>query len=488
MKLDIQMFAVDTAPTISYQNNYIDDELESVYAILTIQGELGCELESIYDSEYNNITYEWNNYVGEDGYEIPYVYYKEYFMNVEETIIVTYKDNGEPKTTQLSININEFDEFEEEEGDEVEDDELEYRGETTLFEIFKNICDIAEVETSITEFAFGDMKVSWYDNSYTARDYLSFIAELNGTNFIIDPQGKLEFQDFNKEPVANISFDEISDYKIGDKHVITRVVWDDTNNKWEYGDETGDTYYINTSNVYITSPEHVEYIYNKIKGLEFYNFKTSDCPSDAFQLGKIVNFTDGVNNYPTISQYDKLTYHGGYWFGGVELDVNTEKQQETEVLGLIAQIRALKTIVDRDNNTITQIATSTKRNANTLKELQETMQTQMDETKLQIEAIQKSNDEVDSLRNSLITIDINGITVSTNLSAISTFINNETFAIKSGDTYLAYFGYDAEKGQTVAEMDNLTINKYLVAGYHRIEKFEVDGEKRTGYFYIGGDN
>ena len=34
-------------------------------------------------------------------------------------------------------------------------------------------------------------------------------------------------------------------------------------------------------------------------------------------------------------------------------------------------------------------------------------------------------------------------------------------------------------------MDNLTVDNYFTAGYHRTEKFEVDGEKRTGFFYVG---
>ena len=34
-------------------------------------------------------------------------------------------------------------------------------------------------------------------------------------------------------------------------------------------------------------------------------------------------------------------------------------------------------------------------------------------------------------------------------------------------------------------MDNLTVRNYFIAGNHRIENFERNGENRTGYFYIG---
>ena len=94
---------------------------------------------------------------------------------------------------------------------------------------------------------------------------------------------------------------------------------------------------------------------------------------------------------------------------------------------------------------------------------------------------------VNAVKNALVTIDVNGISVATNVSKIATLITNNTFAITSSGTNLAYFGYDETKGKSIAEMDNLTIRNYLVAGYHRTEKFEINSEKRTGVFFIGDE-
>ena len=87
----------------------------------------------------------------------------------------------------------------------------------------------------------------------------------------------------------------------------------------------------------------------------------------------------------------------------------------------------------------------------------------------------------------MVTIDINGISVSTNTSTISTLMTNDTFVIQSGDTTLAYFGYDTNTQSTKAEMDNLTVTNYLVTGYHRIQKWEEpdNNEARTGFFWVG---
>lgn len=119
------------------------------------------------------------------------------------------------------------------------------------------------------------------------------------------------------------------------------------------------------------------------------------------------------------------------------------------------------------------------------------MQTVITQTKESWEAnvIKKINaDGVETVKNSLVVIDIKGITVATNISKVSTIMTNNTFAIQNNaGTYLAYFGYDEQEGKSKAEMDNLTIKNYLTTGYHRTEGFVTEeGEKRTGVFYIGG--
>lgn len=87
--------------------------------------------------------------------------------------------------------------------------------------------------------------------------------------------------------------------------------------------------------------------------------------------------------------------------------------------------------------------------------------------------------------NKMVTIDINGINVSTNQSAISTLINNEKFVVMNEGNPLAFFGYDSEDDTTKAYLEHLTVNTYFIAGYHRIEKMNINGEDRTGWFYVG---
>ena len=118
-------------------------------------------------------------------------------------------------------------------------------------------------------------------------------------------------------------------------------------------------------------------------------------------------------------------------------------------------------------------------------EIQQTKNSLTIEFNEQIEDLQ--NKQVDTLKNQLVTIDVNGVAVSTNISAIKTIMNNDRFAIKSGDTEAFYVGYDENLKKSVSRMNDLTITDYFTAGYHRQERFEIDGEKRTGWFYVGGE-
>lgn len=118
-------------------------------------------------------------------------------------------------------------------------------------------------------------------------------------------------------------------------------------------------------------------------------------------------------------------------------------------------------------------------------EIQHTKNSLTIEFNEQIEDLQ--NKKTDTLKNQLVTIDVNGIEVSTNLSTVSTIMRNDRFAIKSGDTEAFYVGYDENLKKSVSRMNDLTITDYFTAGYHRQEKFEIDGEKRTGWFFVGGE-
>lgn len=236
--------------------------------------------------------------------------------------------------------------------------EIFVNGKTTLLAIAQDICSKAGLTLGTTNFRGYNKEISWYDNRRTAREYIGFIAELNG-GFARVENSTLYFRKQKTSSVKTIDIDDCENFIIGEYHKITRVVYELGALKYEFGDETGNTLYLNSDNVFITEESEVQAIYNDIKDFEFYSFETGNCPIDySVKAGDIITFTDGTNNYPTIAQYD-LEYFGT-WIGGYSLSVNTERQEETKVVGNTEKIKNLQVIVDRDANTITQLVETTE--------------------------------------------------------------------------------------------------------------------------------
>src|SRR5574344_1406775 len=218
-----------------------------------------------------------------------------------------------------------------------------------LSDIWHDMCNKANVEYDETYVFENDIVVTWYDSRVQARKYLSYIAELQSGYACILENGKQSFKKQNRSSVKTIDADECSDLIVGEKKKITRVVYDGGVFKWEFGDETGDTLYLQSDNVYITSEQIVENIYNNIKDFEFYILDVPNAPMDSsVRAGDIITIADNGVMYPTIAQYT-MSYAGG-WTGGYKLSVNTKKQQETQVSRVADNVKSLQVDVNRLDN------------------------------------------------------------------------------------------------------------------------------------------
>lgn len=241
--------------------------------------------------------------------------------------------------------------------------------------------------------------------------------------------------------------------------------------------------------------EFLQGIFNELNGLEYYINDFSSTGITYYELCDRYNITVGENTYSCVMFNDEIDITQG-----LEEKIFTEMPEDSETDYTKAdktdrRINQAMSIVDKQNLTITNLVSQTTQSQQLteerlleLTEITNSVQQQMTATSQTIEVLQREVvDGRETLQNNLVTIDINGINVSTNDSAISTLMTNDTFIIKSGDTNLAYFGYDPDTNSTKAEMDNLTVTNYLVTGYHRIQKWETpDYERRTGFFWIGG--
>lgn len=238
-------------------------------------------------------------------------------------------------------------------------------------------------------------------------------------------------------------------------------------------------------------------ILNTLDGLEYYLNDFSSTGITYYDLCDRYNIKVFDNIYSCIMFNDEINVNQG-----LQENVYTERMKDSESDYSKAdktdrKINQAYAMIDKQNGVITNFVSQTTQtqelnNQRILDLTQRTnsVEQRITSTEASIEVIeQQVVAGQQSLRNNLVLIDINGISVSTNVSAISTLMTNEKFEIKmSGGGTLAYFGYDSSTNSTKAEMANLTVDNYLIAGYHRVEKIKINGENRTGYFYVGGGN
>ena len=375
----------------------------------------------------------------------------------------------------------------------------------TIKQLLDNICLVGGIDLGTVEFPNDDVIIDFYDNTISAREYVSYISELAGGYAIFGKDGKLYLKQFGSFS-QDIDIGECEDFKIGQHHVIERVVFDNGLLKFETSsDESLETLYLNSDNPFIINQEIFDKIVEKILNFEFYSFETGNCPIySTIIAGDLINFTDGENNYPSIAQYS-LDYNGN-WLGGYSLMINSKRQQETKQVGVSTQVKTLKVRLNRNeseldilsqktSNNDSQIANlnikadeiksnvnlmmeNTNENINILRQEQTELSQKANQITATITNIQ--NDCVQTIKNTMVVIDIEGIKVSVNTDAFSSLLNNRGIFL---------YKYGKEIGKFTpesTELDNLSVKNYFICGYHRKEKYNDENYgQMTGTFWVG---
>lgn len=276
--------------------------------------------------------------------------------------------------------------------------------ETYLQDIFEDICSQAGIETDYELNIVNNIEVSWYDNTIQAREYISYIAELEGGFAYVNEDDKLDIKPHKTASKKTISSDEVSELILGERKFVNRVVYDNgagTYYSFDINDDNeeedpyldGITVYLNTENPYIVNEEQVEYVFEKIKEFEFWTLKVPNSRIDTnIRAGDIITFTHEGSNYETIAQY--TSSYGGGWVGSYELAIESERRQETQVIGQEERIKALKTIIDRANAELSIIANETAGNTSSISELN-----------INVEGINSEVEKIDPLEERISTIE-----------------------------------------------------------------------------------
>lgn len=235
---------------------------------------------------------------------------------------------------------------------------IDKKNEATLLEVAQDICNKAGVELSSTSFLNSDKKVSVYDNTVTAREYLSYIAESAGCFACIDRKGKLCFREFYQDE-TEISLEMFGEYKWGEEFKISKVSYEDGTRSFKFGDDIRNNLWINQENMYIVDEDQVQKIYNKIKGLTVNTFEGKVIIDPAIDIGdKIV-----INGKNVIYQ-GEMSLEGRF-IAQISSKVQIKQKEETTVKKESQKVvnRRVQSRINQAEGKIEQLVEETSENS-----------------------------------------------------------------------------------------------------------------------------
>ena len=239
--------------------------------------------------------------------------------------------------------------------------ELISKGEATLLEVAQDICKKAGVKLNSTSFLNSDKKVAVYDNTVTARKYISYIAESAGGFACIDRKGKLCFRKFYQDE-TEIPLEIFGEYKWGEEFKISKVSYEDGIRSFKFGDDTRNNLWINQENMYIVDEDQVQKIYNKIKDLTVNTFEGKVIIDPAIDIGdKIV-----INGKNVIYQ-GEMSLEGRF-IAQISSKIQIKQKEETTVKKESQKVinRLVQSRINQAEGKIEQLVEETSENTQSI--------------------------------------------------------------------------------------------------------------------------
>lgn len=288
----------------------------------------------------------------------------------------------------------------------------------SIADVLTDICTQAGVSLGFdpTELRL-DKTFTYCASGLIARNYLQFIGEYNCVNFLINPSGELTYIDITDSPVQVNS--EISQYKIGNSHYISKVSAQDGD--LVFGDDDGETYYVNPDNILFQDRTDVMRLCYKLSDLNIYNdLKLNDfILIDDQYLGSFFEIEIDGNTYYGVYQYDNATYYQeeniGKWITNINVQLENKEEASTEIIGTPDNIREIKRVIDYQNGEISQ----TVRKDDVISSInQSAEQIDIDASKINLNGVVTANNNFKILSDGSMEA-VNGKFINGNISIIS---------------------------------------------------------------------
>lgn len=179
-----------------------------------------------------------------------------------------------------------------------------------------------------------------YVSGVNGRDFLKYVGEVGCYNFFFNADGELLAGIVPGTNAGTISKDECSSFKVGNRHKITRVVYDNGLDKYEYkaDPDDGDTIYLDANNIFLggsNTQSRLNFVGGRATNIDVYDLTVDQCPVlPNVRAGRLLT----IGGTPTFTTF-KWNYNGG-WVGGYQFSVDTSSQEETQVIDPIDKVQA----------------------------------------------------------------------------------------------------------------------------------------------------
>lgn len=224
----------------------------------------------------------------------------------------------------------------------------------TLLTVLQDICTKAGVELGSTTFLNSDSEISVYDNTVTARTYLSYISELAGGFAIIGRDGKLYIKTIG-ESTYTLPVEKFETFSWGEEFKVSRIAYEDGVQDFKKGDTTNNTIWLNSDNMFIVSQEQIDNIYNNCNVFSCYSFSGNSIIDPALDVGDLLLIDDKLVVYQGTIEYK------GKFKATIESDIQAKEKEDTTATTIseTTKIRRVQSSIDQAEAKITQLAQET---------------------------------------------------------------------------------------------------------------------------------
>lgn len=232
-------------------------------------------------------------------------------------------------------------------------------------------------------FLNSEKEIAVYDNTVSARTYLSYIAEQAGGFAFIGRDGKLYIRTIG-EYTSEIPLKYFEDFKWGTEFKISRIKYEDGVQLLEAGDETNNTVYIGQENMYIIDQEQIDNIYNKLNGLEVYSFEGNSIIDPALDIGDLILVDGKYIIYQDSCQYS------GKWKASISSKLISKEKEETmsRTPSTKKEIRRIQSQINQAEGVISSLVEVTTSLDNNMDILNADLQKQLEDLSINLQGYQ----------------------------------------------------------------------------------------------------